>query len=142
MTAYLLSAFGVIFLSVIMSYIVPEGKLNKTVNFILRIISITVLISPITGLFDISDETSYEVIDYEYVCEMLSDSQSRLLEQKISEELGFECDVVVAVVYENDCIAESGVTVTGDFDADTKYKILEYLKELGYININVNEQSD
>lgn len=141
MTTYLLSAFGVIFLSVIMSYIVPEGKLKKTVNFILRIVSITVLISPITGIFEFTSTSGSQIIDYEYICTMLSDNQSRLLEDKISEELGLECDVLVAVVYKDDTIAEDGVTVYGNFDNSTKNKIVEYLSGLGYININVNEQS-
>lgn len=141
MKTYLLTAFGVIFLSVIMSYIVPEGRLKKTVNFILRIISITVLISPITGLFELSPSPQSQIIDYEYVCEMLSDNQSRLLKNKLADELGIDCEVNVAVIFENDSISEDGVTVTGDFDSDSKQKILEYLGGLGYININVNEES-
>ena len=141
MKTYLLTAFGVIFLSIIMSYIVPEGRLKKTVNFILRIISITVLISPITGLFELSPSGESQIIDYEYVCEMLSENQSRLLQDKLASELGIECDVTVAVIFKDESISEDGVTVTGNFDGDEKQKILEYLGGLGYININVNEES-
>ena len=34
MKIYLLSAAGVIFLSVIVSLLIPEGKLNKTITFV------------------------------------------------------------------------------------------------------------
>ena len=62
MKAYLLSAVGVIFLSVVISLLVPEGKLKKSVTFIMRLICILVLIQPVTGIFklpDVSQDTGY-----------------------------------------------------------------------------------
>ena len=53
MKIYLISAAAVIFLSVLVSLIIPEGKLNKTIVFILRMVCIFVLIQPITGIFKI-----------------------------------------------------------------------------------------
>ena len=53
MKAYLLSAAAVIFLSVIVSLIIPEGKLNKKKVFVMRMVCIFVLISPNTGNFKI-----------------------------------------------------------------------------------------
>ena len=69
MKAYLLAATGVIFLSVVVSLLIPEGKLHKSVTFVMRIICLLVLIQPITGIFKIKDvETSEkDFFDYEYV---------------------------------------------------------------------------
>ena len=36
MKIYLLTAAGVIFLSIIVSLVIPEGKLNKTIVFVMR----------------------------------------------------------------------------------------------------------
>ena len=38
MKEYLLTAVGVIFLSVIVSLIVPDGKINKTIVFIMLMV--------------------------------------------------------------------------------------------------------
>ncbi len=141
MKAYLLSAFGVIFLAVITSYIVPEGKLKKTINFVLRVVCITVLLSPVGNLISLDGATDGEAFDYDYICSVYSANQSLLLQNKLSDELGIDCDCVVAVIFEDDSIKENGVTVYGIKDADERKIIVEYLKELGYININVNEES-
>ena len=44
MKTYLLTAAGVIFLSVIISLVIPEGKLNKSIVFVMRMACILVLI--------------------------------------------------------------------------------------------------
>ena len=62
MKEYLLSAVGVIFLSVIVSLIVPDGKLNKTIVFIMRMVCIFVLIQPVSGIFKITDADIEEPI--------------------------------------------------------------------------------
>ena len=51
MKTYLLTAAGVIFLSVIVSLVIPEGKLNKSIVFVMRMACILVLIQPISGVF-------------------------------------------------------------------------------------------
>ena len=52
-----------------------------------------------------------------------------------------ECVCTVEVIYEDEKIKESGVTVTGNFtDKQSINKILEYLQGLGYIDIIVNDQ--
>ena len=53
MKGYLLTAAGVIFLSVMVSLLMPEGKLNKSITFVMRLICILVLIQPLTGIFNI-----------------------------------------------------------------------------------------
>lgn len=141
MKAYLLSAFGVIFLAVITSYIVPEGKLKKTINFILRVVCITVLLTPVGNLISFESAEDSAAFDFDYICSVYSGNQSMLLENKLSDELGIECDCVVAVIFEDDSIKENGVTVYGVKDKEEQKIIVEYLKELGYININVNEES-
>lgn len=68
MKTYLLGAAAAIFLSVIVSLLVPEGKLNKSITFIMRLICILVLIQPLTGIFKIgSSDNSESKVDYTYI---------------------------------------------------------------------------
>lgn len=142
MKAYLLTAVGVIFLTVTVSFIVPEGKLKKSVNFILRLVSICVIIQPVTTIFKFEKTETTAVYDYEYVCQVYSQNQSRLVAQKLEDEFGLDCICFVEIVYEDGKIKENGVTVDGDFsDEKTINAIAEYLESLGYINITVNEKT-
>ena len=138
---YLYIALGVVFLSVIAVLLIPEGKLKKSVNFVLRLICILVLINPLLNLFGIEEEVKNITLDYGYICEIYSKNQSELLTQKVISDCQTECVCTVEVIYEDDKIKESGVTVTGNFkDEQSINKILEYLKGLGYIDIIVNDQ--
>lgn len=49
MTAYITVAAGAVFLTVVVGMIIPDGKLNKSVNFVLRMACILILISPEIG---------------------------------------------------------------------------------------------
>jgi len=141
-TEYLLTALGVIFLAVIVGLIIPEGKLKKSINFVLRLICVFVLVQPVVNLFGFEGGTGEISYDYDYICEVYSENQSKLLTDKVVNELGEECVCTVAVVFEEDKIKENGVTVSGNFGNDKVIeKITEYLRELGYINITVNDQS-
>ncbi|MGN0806090.1 MAG: stage III sporulation protein AF [Candidatus Coproplasma sp.] len=136
---YLYGALGVVFLSVIAGLIIPEGKLKKSINFVLRLICISVLITPVLNLFGIEEQVKGFSPDYEYICEIYSQNQSELLTQKVYSDCGEECVCTVTVVYQDDKITESGVIVTGNFkDRQTIEKIEEYLRGLGYIDITVN----
>lgn len=143
MKTYLLTAVGVIFLTVIISFVVPEGKLKKSVNFVLRLVSIGMLVSPVTKLFTFTPSEGSLAYGYDYVAEVYAQNQSRLLTQKVTEELGYDCVCVVEIEYDGSKIAENGVTVSGNFEnVQTVTQITEYLKGLGYINITVNETTD
>ena len=140
MKAYILAAVGVIFLTVIVSFVAPEGKLKKSVNFVLRLISIAVLIQPVTALFNFQSEASISDFDYAYVCQVYSQNQSRLVSQKVQEALGVACTVYVDIVYDGEKIEERGITVIADTENRDKLdEIQAYLEELGYIHITVNE---
>lgn len=142
MKSYIYAAFGVIFLTLLMGFILPEGKLKKTLTFVMRIVCISVLISPVTQLFQLSPSKEAADFDFEYICNAYSDNQSIALENMIYDELGYECDCCVAFIYEDGEIREDGVTVSGQFTEQTKQKIVEYLSGLGYIHINVDEEPD
>ncbi len=144
MKAYLLTAAGAIFLSVIVSLLIPEGKLNKSIVFVMRIVCILVLIRPITGVFQLDsvsvDDTFF---DYTYICKVYSENQSVQLEKLITENFGEIGDCAVAVIFDEGEFKVSGVTVLLDRD-ETKIidDIYEYLEQLGYINITVYAKSD
>lgn len=141
MTNYLLTAAGVIFLTVIVGFIIPEGKLNKSVNFILRLVCIGVLLQPITGIFNFSTTTEGNLADYEYICAVYSQTQSEQLERDISKNLGIECICTVSITFEDGQICENGVAVLVEDCDDKKVDLIwEYLKSAGYINITVNEK--
>ena len=145
MKIYLISATAVIFLSVIVSLLIPEGKLNKTIVFVMRMACIFVLIQPITGIFKISSSASdSSFYDYEYVCKIYSDNQSEELEKIISEKFSVESACTVNIVYkEGEFIVES-VSVEIKNGANDKIieDIYEYLGQLKYINISVYAKSN
>lgn len=143
MTSYISLAAGAVFLTVIVSFIVPKGRLGKCINFVLRLACILIIISPVTAIFDLSlSEEDKELIDYDYICQVYSENQSRTLELMIEDELGVECDCEVEIIYTDGSFKENGVRVTGDFvEKDIMSEIQSYLQELGYININVNEKT-
>lgn len=143
MKTYLLTAAGVIFLMVLISFIVPDGKMKKSVSFVLRLVSIAVLVQPLTGIFKFSQNTADMKYDYDYVCSVYAQNQSNLVTQKIQDELGYDdCVCVVEIVYDGAQIKENGVTVQSDYADEKKIAtITEYLQGLGYINITVNEKA-
>lgn len=140
MKVYLLAAAGVIFLSVIVSLLIPEGKLHKSVTFIMRLICIFVLIQPITGIFKIKDSSdiSEDYFDYKYVSAVYSNHQSEQLEILLKKEFNTDCNCVVEVGYEEGSFKVNGVSVEVA-SKDEKFidGIYAYLDGLGYINITV-----
>lgn len=143
MTAYLVTACGAVFLSVVVSFIIPQGKLSKTINFVLRIVCIGILISPLAKLFTISDEEFDSMVDYEYICSVYSENQSASLEKCLEEEFGASSRCTVNIEFgEEGFYAESvEVCLIGSY-GDLAYEIYEYLEEADYINITVYESSD
>lgn len=139
MDKYLLSAAGVIFLSVIVSLIIPEGKLNKTITFVMRLICILVLIQPLTGISKISSSWSGgDFFDYDYVCAEYSEHQSSQLKILLYDEFGVVTECSVKVEYEDAQFKVDKVEVgLNEQEADFIEKIYVYLHELGYINISV-----
>ena len=145
MKVYLLTAAGVIFLSVIVSLLIPEGKLHKSVTFVMRLICIFVLVQPITGLFNIKETTptfSDDYFDYKYVCKVYSDHQSEQLELLLEKKFEVATDCVIKVEYIE---GEFKPTEVGVELNENNGKLIEeiyaYLDGLGYINITVYAKS-
>ena len=143
MKVYLLTAAGVIFLSVVVSLLIPEGKLHKSVTFVMRLICIVVLIQPVTGIFKIGDSaTSTEFFDYEYVCGVYAEHQSGELEKLIDKEFDVSAECDVKVEYSAGEFKVSGVSVQID---ENNLKLIDeiqaYLDGLKYINITVYAKS-
>ncbi len=143
MKTYLLSAAAAIFLSVIISLLVPEGKLNKTITFIMRLVCILVLIQPITGLFKLSPQGPFEsTVDYVFVESVYSDHQSAQLEKLIKTEFETECECTVKVEYaDGEFKAKEAAVKIKENNSELIKAIYEYLQELNYINITVYAES-
>lgn len=143
MTAYISVAAGAVFLTVVVGMIIPDGKLNKSVNFVLRMACILILISPVFGIFNITlPGEDGGIVDYDYVSEVFSQSQSAELEKLIEENVGIDCDCSVSIIYEDGSFKETGVTVYAEnVGNDLIDEVVSYLRELGYININVHEKT-
>lgn len=144
MKEYLLSAVGVIFLSVIVSLIVPDGKLNKTIVFIMRMVCIFVLIQPVSGIFKITDADIEEpIFDYVYISKVYSDNQSEQLEKIIKAKFGTDSECEVVIGYDNGQFKVQEVKV-GLLVQDKEIidKIYAYLEESKYINITVYAKSN
>ena len=144
MKAYLLTAAGVIFLSVIVSLLIPEGKLHKTVTFVMRLVCLLVLIQPVTGIFKIGDtETTSKYFDYEFVEDVYTDHQSRELEKLLQKEFGQKTECIVDVEYKDGQFKAEKVQVALEKDgAKFINQIYAYLEKLNYINITVYAKSD
>lgn len=145
MKVYLLTAAGVIFLSVIVSLLIPEGKLHKSVTFIMRLICIFVLVQPITGIFKIKDTTSPlsdNFFDYEYVSGVYSDHQSEQLETLLKNKFEVDTDCVIKVDYTEGEFKATEVSVAVNESSQKLIdEIYAYLDGLGYINITVYAKS-
>lgn len=142
MSAYLAFSAGMIFLTVLVGFIIPEGKLNKTISFVIRLACIFMLISPLLKSFGFTETLDDgSLIDYDYISYVYSENQSTRLEKLILENIGIECECVIDFTYNDGIFKENGVTILTDFAENvTIEKIQAYLGELGYININVNEK--
>lgn len=139
MKTYLLSAAGVIFLSVIVTLLVPEGKLHKTITFVMRLICIFVLIQPLTQIFNIVSESGGDTLaDYELVSAVYGKQQSKALEELLAERYGLSFDCTVSIIYdEGEFRAESVEVVIDKNSENIIAELYEYLGGLGYINITV-----
>lgn len=139
MKTYLLSAAGVVFLSVVVSLIVPDGKMHKMVIFAMRLICIFVLISPLVSLFkgEVADTGAGSDIDYTFVEQIYSEHQSEQLEKLLLKELSAETDCFVKVAYDGEDFKVNSVEVALKENFELSDKIYEYLQGLGYINITV-----
>ena len=145
MKTYLISATAVIFLSVMVSLIIPEGKLSKTIVFVMRMACIFVLIQPITGIFKIKNTstTNSPLYDYEYICKVYSDNQSEQLEKVIYEKFAVDSTCTVNIVYDSGEFRVDGVNIEiNSENSEIIDAIYEYLEELKYINISVYANSD
>lgn len=142
MTAYIASAAGAVFLTVVVGMIIPDGKMAKSITFVLKIVCILVLLSPLINIFsiDIGAETG-AIIDYDGLSDILSSNQSAQLEKLIFEQFGVGCKCSVYIDYDGQSLNQTGVLISAD-DAESSLieEIVSYLRELGYININVNEK--
>ncbi len=143
MKTYLLGAAAAIFLSVIVSLLVPEGQLNKSITFIMRLVCILVLIQPLTGIFKIgSSDNSESKVDYTYIEQIYSDHQSEQLEKLLEEEFETDCECAVKIGYTGgEFKAQTAEVIIKENNSKLIDAIYEYLQELGYINITVYAES-
>ena len=145
MKVYLLTAAGVIFLSVIVSLLIPEGKLHKSVTFVMRLVCIFVLIQPISGLFNLKETNAAwtdDFFDYKYVCGVYSDHQSEQMEMLLEKEFDVVTDCTIKVEYIDGAFKPTEVKIeVNENSSKLIEEIYAYLDGLGYINITVYAKS-
>ena len=142
MKTYLLSAAAVIFLSVIVSLLIPEGKLHKTITFIMRLVCIAVLVQPVKGIFDLKPTGSVDNVDYTFIAQTYTKGQSTELEKRILEKFGVKSECNVPIEYkDNKFYAETAEVKIFSENFSLIDGIYEYLFDLGYINITVYARS-
>ncbi len=144
MAAYLASAASAIFLSVVVSLLIPDGRLNKTVTFVMRMVCIFVLIQPVATLFDIPTSGSAKdaSADYQYICNVYSEHQSGQMEELIFKQFGAESDCLLEVQYSDGQFKVISVEVElVQKNSQLIDSIYAYLEGLGYINISVYAES-
>ena len=141
MTSYLVTACGAVFLSVVVSFVIPQDKLGKSITVVLRLVCIAILITPLLQLFGISVDDAEISVDYDYICEVYSENQSKALEELIESSFNVQTECTVVIVYGDDGFSVQGVEVCLiSSDGQIAEQIYEYLQEVGYINITVYEQ--
>lgn len=143
MKNYLITACGAVFLSVIVSFIIPQGRLGKTITAVFRIVCIAILLTPVTNLFDITDSSYADYTDYQFICEVYGSNQSDALEQSLLEELNAETRCTVNIVYSDGKFSVESVEVCLlNGNEEIIKKIYEYLVSNDYINITVYEETN
>lgn len=99
MSAWLLSIVGVVFLSVMIDIITPEGKTNAFIKSIFSVFFVYIMISPIVGLFGKEYTFSYKEIDLqEDYLETIARDNISLLETQLHQMLakkGYDCFVEI-----------------------------------------------
>ncbi len=138
MKAYLAVAAGTVFLSILCSILVPEGKLKKTVLFSLRMVCLVALIQPVYNLFSFADSELSDICDYSFICEMYSNQQEKAAESEIYNKFGESCTCEITIEYSDGEFIQTAIDVITDSgNSETISQIYEYLNGLGYINIIV-----
>jgi hypothetical protein len=140
MKTYILSATAVVFLSVILSFVLPEGKLGKTIRMTLQMVCIAFLIQPVLSLFSVDvTEAQQELCDYQTICRVYAKEQAEALQEGIWEAVGVSCVCEVEITYDGENFVEESVVVTMDEENDElRQKICAYLQDNGYIHSTVN----
>jgi hypothetical protein len=144
MKNYMILAAGVVFLCTFIGFIIPEGKLNKAVCFVIRIVCIAILVEPLTAILhlNVQDSQSEYYIDYDYIAQQYSANQQLALKGILDEQFNIDASCEILINYDGQNFVQSTVCVNYlNEEEDTNMQIYEYLQALGYIDITVNEKS-
>ena len=99
MTAWLVSIVGIVFLSVIVDVITPEGKTNAFIKCVFSIFVLDVMISPIVKIFNKDFQIEYSEIKLqETYLESLTGRNIEYLENELQQKIikeGYECFVEI-----------------------------------------------
>lgn len=138
MKAYLTLAAGTVFLSILCSILVPDGKLKKTVLFTLRMVCLAALIQPVYNLFSFTENESVDICDYSLICEIYSSQQEAAAEAEILNLFGENSCCEITIEYSDGDFTQTAIFVeTESKNSEIILQIYEYLKQLDYINIIV-----
>ncbi len=141
MKEYAISLISLLFLSVIISVIIPKGKLNGCILFVLRIVCVAIMVTPLTQIFKISEHDKY-IISYEDVCSIYEINQQKIIEKEIEYKFSISSQCFVDLELKENKLNIIEVRVYVDQkNLKNSVEICEYLRSLNYINITVNEKN-
>jgi hypothetical protein len=144
MKAYILAATGICFFTVLLSFLLPEGKVGKTIQFVMRIACIVCLLQPILGLFNGQNSIAEQSLcDYSLVCSLYEANQEQSIKESILKEFGEEVECDVVIEYQDGNFSQEKVSITlKRQDEEIEQKIYAYLEGSGYINILIHVEVD
>ncbi|MBQ8658584.1 MAG: stage III sporulation protein AF [Clostridia bacterium] len=162
MSGYILSVIGVVLIAAILTAILPEGKTNGVIKSVMKVVCVFTIVSPVfeylggaeninsEGIFEksvINEDVSF--IDY---CSKISvENVAKELEASLETEFSVQVSVtlewrykqettdILVGSYENDKIeiVKATVALEVEPDAETKEKIIGFLKETGIGEVEI-----
>lgn len=154
---WILSIAGIIFTSVIIELILPEGQMNKYIKAILSFIIVLVIIMPIPKLmkseYDYSNLLSYENIkvDENYIYQLNLDKMNHLkqeIENKIEKRGYKNVEVFVSAnIFQNNMkfksitVDLSDLVISGNAEHNDITKIKKDISEIIMSYIKIDEEA-
>ena len=133
MTEWLLSITGIILLSVIVEFILPEGQINRYIRGIFGFITIFVIIAPLPKLFNKEMDFSNFLSSYDIELQ-----EDYLYEINLSKLNALQSDIVAEL--EKKGIENVKITYSADVENMEIFEISVDLRDMSFLNSSMNKE--